>query len=100
MKDGLLQQRVLEHNDATKQFVLSPKMPETRVKAEQIPQLLESSHARLGESYTALGFVEDFNVVLGPGMDFLMVLIIKLRPLNPWREPIQRYLPFQDNLEL
>lgn len=67
--DGLLQQRILEHNDAARQFVLSPKMPETRVKAEQIPQSLESSHARLGESYTALGFAEDVNAVFEPGMD-------------------------------
>ena len=47
-------------------FVLSPKMLETRVKAEQIPQLLESSHAQLGESYTASVFAHDFDVVLGP----------------------------------
>ena len=31
--------------------------------------MLERSHARLGESYTALVFAQDFNVVLGLGMD-------------------------------
>jgi len=67
--DGLLQQRMLEHSDATRQFVLSPKMPETGVKNEQIPQLLESSHAQLGESYTVMGFAEDVNAVLGTGVD-------------------------------
>ena len=83
MNDGLLKQRILEHNDASTQFVLSPKVPETRVKAEQIPQLLESSHARLRESYTALVFAHDFDVVLGPRMDCSYGTYHKIEAFKP-----------------